>query len=47
MSLKGHRGVIYKLDVTPNQRILVSAGSDHIVRVMALPEWTGEFIDED
>ena len=47
MNLRGHRGVVYKMEVTSNERILVTAGSDHIVRISALPEYTGEFIDED
>lgn len=47
MTLKGHRGVIYKMEATANERILVTAGSDNLVRVWKLPEDTGEYIDED
>ena len=37
MSLRGHRGVIYHMAVTPNDKYLVTAGSDHIVRVALFP----------
>lgn len=47
MSLRGHRGVVYDMKTTTNETILVTAGSDHIVRIMNFPEFTGEFIDED
>ena len=47
MSLKGHRGVIYDMQVSSEERVLVTAGSDHMVRVWVLPEKTGEFIDEE
>ncbi len=47
MSLRGHRGIIYRMEVTPNERLLVTAGSDHVVRVTTFPEYSGETIDED
>ena len=45
MSLRGHRGVIYAMESTHNDKILVTAGSDHLVRVSSFPENTLEFID--
>lgn len=47
MTLKGHRGIIYKIDSTPNDKIMVTAGSDGLVKVWKIPEDTGEFIDQD
>ena len=47
MTLKGHRGIIYKIDSTPNDKIMVTAGSDSLVKIWKIPEDTGEFIDED
>ena len=47
MNLKGHRGVIYTMQTTQNEKILVTAGSDHIVRVASFPNYSGQFIDED
>lgn len=47
MTLKGHREVIYSLTTTENEKFLISAGSDHIVRVWEIPDNFGEYIDED
>lgn len=47
MTLKGHRGMVYKMEAAANERLLVTAGSDNLVRVWRLPEETGEYIDED
>lgn len=37
MTLTGHRGIIYKMQVTPNQKILVTAGSDSLIKVWNFP----------
>jgi WD40 repeat protein len=37
MVLRGHRGVIYSMEASPNEKLLVTAGSDNIVRVLNLP----------
>lgn len=47
MTLKGHREMIYSLSTTQNERYLISAGSDHTVRIWEIPENLGEYIDED
>ncbi len=47
MNLKGHRDIIYCMVTTENQKYLITAGSDHIVRIWSVPENVGEFIDED
>jgi WD40 repeat protein len=47
MTLKGHRGVIYKMEPTASEKLMVTAGSDNLVKVWRLPENTGEYIDED
>lgn len=47
MTLKGHRDIIHHLCYTPNERYLVSSGSDHLVRIWEIPQDTGDYIDED
>jgi WD40 repeat protein len=47
MTLKGHRGIIYKIEATSNEKIMVTAGSDNIVKIWRIPDYTGEYIDED
>jgi WD40 repeat protein len=37
MTLKGHREMIYSLSTTQNERYLISAGSDHTVRIWEIP----------
>ncbi len=47
MTLKGHRGIIYKIDCTPDEKFLITAGSDSLVKIWKIKEDTGEYIDED
>lgn len=37
MTLKGHRGVIYKMEATAGDKLMVTAGSDNLVRVWRIP----------
>ena len=47
MSIKGHRELIYSMNKTFNEKYLITAGSDHIVKVWEVPNNFGEYIDED
>lgn len=37
MTLKGHRGIIYKIDPTANEKLMITAGSDSIVKIWKIP----------
>ena len=47
MTLKGHHGIIYKIESTPNLKYMITSGSDNLVKIWNLPENPGEYIDED
>jgi WD40 repeat protein len=47
MALKGHMDIIYDITVSRDQKSLLTVGSDMMARLWAIPDLTGEFIDQE